>query len=128
MKELGFPATGKSAIKDVLANPIYSGQQHVKPWKELPGGIFPANHEAIIDMITWNQVQEKLKGKPKTKISVSDEMPLRGVLHCHCRKLLTGAPSRGRHGNYFYYYKCQTSSHNNISAIKAHDLTRLWII
>ena len=34
---------------------------------------------------------------------------------------LTGAPSRGKSGKYFYYYKCKHSKHNNISAIKAHE-------
>ncbi len=24
-------------------------------------------------------------------------------------------------GNYFYYYKCQHTEHNNISAVKAHE-------
>jgi len=48
-------------------------------------------------------------------------MPLRGVLKCHCGRLLTGAPSRNKMGKYFYYYKCQESKHNNISVIKSHD-------
>ena len=120
-KQLGFKATGNSAIKDVLCNPIYSGQQYVKPWKDLPGGIFPANHKAIIDLVTWQQVQERMNPVPQKKATVSDALPLRGVLHCHCSKLLTGAPSRNGVGNYYYYYKCHTSGHNTISATKAHD-------
>ena len=39
----------------------------------------------------------------------------------HCGNPLSGAPSRGKSGKYFYYYKCRFSKHNNISAIKAND-------
>jgi site-specific DNA recombinase len=52
---------------------------------------------------------------------VDDEIPLRRVVKCHCGVPLTGAPSRGKSGKYFYYYKCKHSKHNNISAIKAHE-------
>ncbi|MBC7650931.1 MAG: hypothetical protein H7101_04195, partial [Deinococcales bacterium] len=34
---------------------------------------------------------------------------------------LTGAASTGRHGGKFYYYKCATSTHLNLSVKKAHD-------
>lgn len=119
--KLGFPIKGNSAIQKILTNPIYISQQLVKPYKEMPGGLFPSKNEAIIDIITWNRVQNKLKEKRKKGISITNEIPLKGVLHCHCGRLLTGAPSRGRLGNYYYYYKCNTASqHNNISAIKAH--------
>lgn len=119
-KALGFTIKGNSAVVKVLQNPIYSGQQVVKAYKDMPGGLFPFNVTAIIDMITWHQVQQKLKGKEKIKISLEEMLPLKGVLHCTCGRLLTGAPSKGRQ-KYYYYYKCNTSSnHNNISATFAH--------
>jgi site-specific DNA recombinase len=121
-KKMGFSFTSNSYVQKILSLPVYSGQQHVKPWRDLPGGVFPANHEAIIDMFTWQQVQRKLKGELRTRVTISDEMPLRGVLHCHCSRLLTGAPSTGRHGKLFYYYKCHTSrQHNHIAAKKVHE-------
>ena len=52
---------------------------------------------------------------------LDENLPLRGVLHCHCGNLLSGAPSRGRHGGWYYYYKCKSPGHNNISAKKAHE-------
>lgn len=116
---LGLNRKGNSIIQKILSNPIYTGRQYVKSWRDHPGGLFPAKHEAIIDLVTWQIVQDKLKGK-KPGIIVSDEMPLRGVLRCHCSQLLTGAPSRGRWGKYYNYYKCKFSKHNNISATKAH--------
>jgi DNA invertase Pin-like site-specific DNA recombinase len=121
IKEMGCKFTSNFFVQKMLNNPVYSGQQLVKSWRDLPGGLFPALHTAIIDMLTWQQVQDKLHGTPHIRVSISDEMPLRGVLHCHCGKLLTGAPSRSRSGKYFYYYKCSTTSkHNNISVIHAH--------
>ncbi len=119
--EKGMKRSGHSSIQKLLQNPIYSGQQLVKPWKNMPGGLFPAKHPAIIDMYTWQLVQQKFKS-PGTKIIISEDLPLRGVLNCHCGRSLTGAASRGKMGNYFYYYKCNTASaHNNISAKFAHE-------
>ncbi|WP_090656424.1 zinc ribbon domain-containing protein [Parafilimonas terrae] len=66
-------------------------------------------------------VQSKMKKPAKTKTIIDDEIPLRGVLKCHCGNPLSGASSRGKSGKYFYYYKCRHSKHNNISAIKAHN-------
>ena len=121
---MGFKLTGNSALQKVLTCPVYCSHQYVKAYKEQPAGLFPLkDQEPIIDVVTWNRVQQKLKAKEKPRISVADEMPLRGALHCHCGKLLTGAPSRGKSGSYFYYYKCQDGSkHNNISAVKAHAM------
>ena len=121
-EELGFYLTGHSSIMKILKNPIYCGYQYVKAWKENPGGLFPMkDHESIVDAMTWHAVQEKVRGIHQPKKLISDELPLRGVLRCHCGLLLTGAPSRGKLGKYYYYYKCnRSSSHNNISAIKAH--------
>ena len=119
--ESGFDRKGNMAIDRVLANPVYAGIVRVEPFKDLPGGLFPAIHEAIIDKTTWQMVQSKMKKADKVKVTVDDEIPLRGVVKCHCGTPLTGAPSRGKSGKYFYYYKCKHSKHNNISAVKAHD-------
>jgi len=66
-------------------------------------------------------VQSKFNRISKTRTIIDDSLPLRGILKCHCGNVLTGAPSRGKSGQYFYYYKCRLSKHNNISAKKAHD-------
>jgi len=119
--ELGFKTKGNTVIERILANPVYAGMLKVQGYKEYPGGIFPAIHEPIIDITTWQMVQNKMKKPEKTRTVIDDEIPLRGILKCHCGNPLTGAPSRGKSGKYFYYYKCKSSKHNNISAIKAHD-------
>jgi site-specific DNA recombinase len=117
---LGFNRSGNSAIERVLANPIYAGLLYVEAFKEHPGGLFPWIHEPIIDITTWQMVQRKMKKPEKVKTVIDDQIPLRGILKCHCGNILTGAPSRGKSGKYFYYYKCRCPKHNNISALKAH--------
>ena len=119
-KLLGFPVRGSMAIVRVLENPVYAGLLKVKAYKEYAGGLFNGIHEPIIDLTTWKMVQEKIKRPEKTRTIIDDEIPLRGILKCHCGNPLSGAPSRGKSGKYFYYYKCKHSKHNNISAIKAH--------
>lgn len=120
-KKLGFNRTGNDAIQRVLTNAVYAGFLKVEPYKDHPGGLFPGIHEPIIDIHVWKMVQNKMKRPEKIRSIIDDEIPLRGVLKCHCGNVLTGAPSRGKSGKYFYYYKCKHSKHNNISAVKAHD-------
>jgi site-specific DNA recombinase len=122
--EAGFPRTGNVSIQRILSYPLYAGMQYVQPFKTYPGGLFPAIHDPIIDKSTWQMVQNKLAKPEKEKIVVSNEMPLRGVLKCYCGKAVTGAPSRGKLGNYYYYYKCNKTNHLNLSVIKAHDQLR----
>ncbi|MGS2764817.1 recombinase family protein [Sinomicrobium sp. M5D2P9] len=95
-RKLGLKRTGNSTIDNILQNPIYTGLQKVKPFKQHPGGLFPANHEPIIDRMTWLNVQEKLKKPDKKRTIIDDNIPLRGILKCHYGNPLTGAPSRGR--------------------------------
>lgn len=116
----GFTGKGNSVISNILTNAIYAGHQQVEGHKHMPGGLFPAIHEAIIDMHTWQQVQKKINGPVKTKTIIADDLPLRGVLKCHCNQPLTGAASKGK-AKWYNYYKCNKPGHNNISAIKAHD-------
>lgn len=119
-RELGYNRKGNTNIEKILVNPVYAGMLHVKPYKDYPGGLFPAVHEPIIDIDTWKIVQDKMKKPVKFRTVIDDQIPLRGLLKCHCGQPLSGAPSRGGSGKYYYYYKCKVSKHNNISAIKAH--------
>jgi DNA invertase Pin-like site-specific DNA recombinase len=108
-----------SAIKRILTNGIYTGYLNVKPVRDLPGGVVDGAWDPIIDRPTWHMVQEKMKGG-NPKLIVDDQLPLRGILKCHCGKTMTGAPSRGKSGKLFNYYKC-VKPHNNLSANKAHQ-------
>lgn len=119
LKSKGQKIQGNSVVQKILQNPVYTGRQYVKPFKQEPGGLFKARHEAIIDIITWQQVQSRFKS-PRVNYLIKEDMPMRGVLHCHCGRLLTGAPSKGKMGKYYNYYKCNAGPHNNISASFAH--------
>lgn len=118
---MGFDRKGNMAVERVLSNPIYAGLLRVTSYKEHAGGLFPGIHEPIINLVTWKIVQEKMKRPLKIKTVIDENIPLRGLLKCHCGQPLSGAPSRGKAGNYYYYYKCKHSKHNNISALKAHE-------
>lgn len=120
-RTLGFMTKGNMAIERVLKNPVYAGLLKVEAYKNYPGGLFDAIHEPIIDKTSWMMVQEKFKNPNKQRVVIDEELPLRGILKCHCGTPLSGAPSRGKSGKYFYYYKCRHSRHNNISAKKAHQ-------
>lgn len=120
-KELGFTRTGNDAIRQILTNSVYMGYQEVKAYKDLPGGLFALkDHENIIDPATWYRVQEKLSERTYRK-SLTDDLPLRGLLKCYCNIPLTGAYSTGKSGKKYPFYKCNQRKHNNISATKAHD-------
>lgn len=95
--------------------------EQVAAYKEYAGGLFQGIHEPIIDMATWKMGQSKMKKPEKTRTVIDDQLPLRGILKCHCHNPLSGALSRGKSGQYFCYYKCRFQKHNNISAVKAHD-------
>jgi DNA invertase Pin-like site-specific DNA recombinase len=118
---MGFDRNGNTAIRKVLQNPAYAGMVRARAFKDHPGGLFPAIHEPIIDKKTWQAIQNKMAKPEKTRTLIDDEIPLRGLLKCHCGQPLTGAASRGRHGGYYYYYKCKISGHNTINAGKAHN-------
>lgn len=124
IRQNGFPKMGHSIVREILINPIYNAKQQVKPWKDKPGGLYPVNVTPIIDDFTWAKVQQLINSKKKHQRTsvLSDDLPLRGVVKCHCGCPLTGAPSTGGGGQQYWYYKCNIkSAHNNISAIKAHD-------
>lgn len=112
----GFNSKGQSILANLLSNPVYIAKQHVKPWKDLPGGLYPAEWLPIIDMVTWQQVQDRLRGKQRRGIAISEDFPLRGAVRCENGNLLSGAPSRGRHGKYYNYYKCKCPRHVNVRA------------
>ena len=117
----GFAHTGNSAIQKILKNPVYVGLLHIKAYRDFPEEWVEGIHPPLVDKDKWHRVQTMMgKGSPVT--IVNDDMPLRGVLLCHCGKPLTGAPSRGKLGRYYNYYKCNGGpKHNNVSADKAHQ-------
>ncbi len=118
-RELGFKGCGNSIMSKILMNPIYAGHQYVEPHKHLHGGLFKAIHEPIIDMHTWQLVQQQIRRGNAKKI-LDEDFPLRGFLKCHCSLPVTGAKSKGKAGKWYGYYKCKKAGHNNFSSNQAH--------
>lgn len=119
-RKLGFKQSGNSSIQRILQNPVYVGLIHVRAYKDSPDEWVDGIHKPLIDKVSFYEVQSRFS-KPRQHVQITDDLPLRGVLKCHCGLPLTGAPSRGKSGKYFFYYKCRESAHNNVSAIKAHQ-------
>ncbi|GLU56183.1 hypothetical protein Dfri01_56440 [Dyadobacter frigoris] len=119
-KKLGFNLKGNGSVQRILKNPIYRGLILVRAYREFPEELVKGIHTPIIDETTWLRVQERFKPK-RQNVQITDNLPLRGVLKCHCGQFLTGAASRGAGGSYYFYYKCKKSGHNNIPATKAHE-------
>ncbi len=120
-RKMGLTVKGHSVIEKILKNPVYTSLLPVTGFKEHPSEIVEGSHPPIIDRATWYAVQRKLQGTRQPKMILNESFPLRGVLKCHCGKPLTGAPSRGKSGKQWNYYKCNvTSKHNNISSTRLH--------
>ncbi|TDW97146.1 recombinase family protein [Dinghuibacter silviterrae] len=99
---------GRSNIWYLLRNPIYYGKILLPAYKDEETKIISGLHEPIISEDLFYEVQDVLDGKkrnPKPKYTAREELPLRGFLQCpRCGRALTGSPSRGNGGTYFYYH------------------------
>ncbi|MBZ5638298.1 MAG: recombinase family protein [Acidobacteriia bacterium] len=96
----GGRAFDKHSLGRLLRNPVYIGEVH------FDGGVYPAEHEAIVDRETWNRAQELLReAKPQTRATSSPAL-LAGLLRCvPCDSAMT--PSFSQKGSTRYrYYAC----------------------
>ena len=92
---------GMTAFQGALSSPIYKG---VYSWRGIESPC-----PALIDTITWDTVQERLKqnrrtpGAAKAKV----EYLLQGKLFCgYCKEKMTGLSGTARNGEKHYYYAC----------------------
>lgn len=116
VKDMGFTHGNKSAIQDILANPVYAGMVKVPAYKERPEYLTKGKHEGIISEADYWKVQNKGKTfNPQAK----EEVPLRGVLKCWCGKPVTAGNSKSSTGKYYWYYLCN-EHRENMSAVKLH--------
>jgi hypothetical protein len=96
-KAMGLRGTRHSLIELILACPVYAGMQYVKLYKDQPGGLYPlADHVPIIDLVVWNQVQEKMNKKVKPRTLISEDLPLRGSSIVTVESLLPVPPAAAR--------------------------------
>lgn len=116
----GFkPPKGNSAIQSILSNPLYAGMVNIPAYKGKPSEVISALHAPIVSEHDYWYVQRKLHNKTIT-VQKNDDVPLRGVLYCHCGAKLTAGNSRSHTGRYYWYYKCNTHKKNH-AAKKLHD-------
>ncbi len=95
-------------IKEMLTRVIYAGFVEHAPWDV---SLRKGNHDPIIDLATFEKIQERLNGKAKlpARADLNEAFPLRGFLLCgDCGKPMTACPSTGRSKTYLYYL-CQRS-------------------
>lgn len=94
-------------VKQILTNPLYAGIVFVPSWNLSPR---IGKHEALVSIETFNEIQERLKGKARgaARADVSDDFPLRGHVCCpSCGHALTANWSKGRMGAAYPYYLCR---------------------
>lgn len=116
----GMSIKSNGRIQRILSNPIYAGFISVAAYYDEPSKLVKGLQAPIIDERDWWKVQDMMKKPGKKKSTVSNELPLRGVLYCHqCGKALTGAASKGKY-NYYHYYWCVSHRKDNFNASKLH--------
>ena len=107
----------ESSFFEMLRNHFYIGEVRVPEFydeankKTTPEHYVKGLHEAIIDKETFYKVQDVIDGKkkkqPKLSKKIHPDAFLRGYLKCPvCDGTITGAPSTGNGGTY-YYYNCR---------------------
>lgn len=117
----------RSNFWNVIRNPVYCGKIPICQFKEEENTTVQGQHEPIISEALFYEVQDVLAGRkrnerPKTQITVDDNMPLRGFLICpKCGRMLTGSASKGRY-NYYYYYHCASSCGSRFKTENANSL------
>ena len=95
------------SVKKLLTRSVYAGYVEYKKW-DVSRRI--GHHEPIIDLETFEKIQDKLNGKVKIKSRKDNnkEFPLRGFILClECVKPMTTSWTTGRNGKHPYYH-CKT--------------------
>ncbi|MDR1503698.1 MAG: recombinase family protein [Prevotella sp.] len=119
----------KNSFMDMLRNRFYIAKVRVPEYKGIPEHYVDGKHDAIIDKVTFEKVQEiidgKKKGLPKLSKKINPDLFLRKYICCPvCGKSITGATSSGNGGKYTYYncsvdakhFRCRTEEANELFA------------
>ena len=105
------PNIQKDAFYRMLRNIFYIGQIRVPAYKDDPEQIVKGLHQPIIDVETFDKVQDILSGRrkhePKLSKVIDPDLYLRKYIVCPiCGYSLTGATSKGAAGGRYKYYNC----------------------
>lgn len=96
-----------SRVTELLSRPIYAGYITHEPYGLQ---LVPAKHEALVDLTTWQKVQDRKEGRVKApfRADLNADFPLRGFVACgDCGEPMTACWSKGRSRRYPYYL-CDT--------------------
>jgi site-specific DNA recombinase len=113
----------KSSFNRLLKNIVYTGKIEVPEYKKEHAMLVEGLHEPLIDLETYNKVQEVYNGKRwkgSKQSSRNEEFPLRDFLICEvCGKQITGSLSSGRSKKYAYYH-CREKCKTRVQSTEAH--------
>ncbi len=115
----------KNNFWHLIRNPVYYGKLHIPAYKEEDEMITQGIHEPLITEALFNKVQDVLRSrgrKKKYRISIKEELPLRGFLRCpKCNNNLTGSASTGGSGIKHFYYHCTKGCPERVKAFIVND-------
>ena len=97
---------GIAAFDKMLREIFYAGFIE-KPERNIKRRL--GNHEPLISLETFEKNQKRLNSSHTAFVrrDVRDDFELRGLVNCaHCNQKYTGAPSKGKLGVRYPYYKC----------------------
>ncbi len=93
-------------VKDILTHSLYAGYVEAPEWGV---SLRPGQHEGLIDLETFEKVQQRLKEGAKAPIRANIDMdfPLRGFVTCGtCAHPLTACWAKSKTGKRHAYYMC----------------------
>ena len=126
------PTIQKDAFYRMLRNIFYTGQVRVPAYKDEEEQIVKGLHDDIIDIETFEKVQDILSGKrksePKLSKVIDPDLYLRKYIICPiCGYSITGATSTGVGGKYKYYNCCHNGKHLRKPADYVNDKFADWV-
>ena len=95
-------------VTDILTRPLYAGYIEAPSW-DVP--LRRGQHEALISMETFAQIQDRRLGKAKApaRVDLREDFPLRGFVACaDCDHPMTSCWSTSSTGVRHPYYMCQS--------------------
>jgi site-specific DNA recombinase len=118
----------KSSLRHLLTNPVYLGK--VKYKKEVHKG----EHQAIVDLVVWQQVQELLRQHNNGSVGRTDSHALlKGILRCQpCGFAMTPTFAAKQGGPRYRFYACVNALKRGRQAcpsryVPAQDIERIVI-
>ena len=116
----------------MLRNIFYIGLIRVPAYKDDPEQKVKGVHDPIIDVETFDKVQDilsvKRKHEPKVSKTIDPDLYLRKYIVCPiCGHSITGATSTGKGGKYKYYNCCHDGKHLRRPADFVNDKFATWV-